>query len=1116
MKHLQSLYAENVTEDDLCADVEGCLDKATRRCLIPRHPQAPTVKPLPQCLACVMAKAQRRNTEATQSKPNPVKADALTRGNLAPGEAISIDHYESSVRGRLPNTQGREGEHRQYCGGTIFVDHASRFVAVHHQVSLDAAETLLSKRAFELDARRCGVEISTYHADNNVFDSKQFTAELQARGQYADFSGVGAHHQNGIAERAIRSVVTSARAMMIHASHHWPEQFNYELWPFALSYAAWLHNHTPQASNKLAPAEIFCGTNLECMLLRRARVWGCPTYVLDPRLQDGKKIPKWDPRARRGQFLGFSKDHSSSIGIIRNLRTGYVTPQYHVVYDETFSTVEADEVIADDPVWMDLIRFGREHVFEGEPVEEKDLPRLHPDWLSDAERARLPRNRRHRQPVEQPVDDSDSDDSDPGVVAAIPPAPNIVDIPIVPDDAFIQVQDDGFVDQGEDGFAEQGEPEFVQQGEPEFVQQGEPLQEDEGSSSDSDSSQPSIATRRSDRVRRPNPRYVGGEWATQVNGILRRRLYNYSTYLPIELRTIMGIKWHMTVEDPVGQTFASFHVVASDPYTGEIGYQHPFALQARTNADEPSIREVLQLPAGPEKAGWDYAMDLELHELQQKGTFEFCNREEAQGQVIPSTWVFRRKFKPDGSFSKLKARFCVRGDLQKDVEGETFAPVVDWGTLRLVFSLAIAHNLHTTQIDFKNAFVQAPLSDPIYLELPPGKWRTDPTYAGKVLRVKKSLYGDRRAPNLWYMHLRRILEKEGFFVSSTDPCLFLRDDCLVVVYVDDCIITTKDVSVANRLLERFKDVHNLDFTREGDLAAYLGVSIAHNNDGTLTLTQPALTRRIVEALGLRDSRPVPTPVVEPLGRCLDQPEPTNEFNYRSVVGMLNYLANSTRLDISFAVHQCARFSSNPRLPHEIALKRIGRYLAGTLDNGLIIRPDKSNLAIDCFCDADFAGLWTYEDVQDPTCTRSRTGYLLTVGGTPIVWSSRLQTETALSTMEAEYIALSTAMRALLPMRNTQHEILSTFFARESQNVSTISSVWEDNQSTLILANATNPPRLTPRSKHIAIKYHWFRDYLSPDTIQVKAISTMEQKANILTKPLVREKFLTDRLLTMGW
>jgi hypothetical protein len=126
--------------------------------------------------------------------------------------------------------------------------------------------------------------------------------------------------------------------MLLHLQIHWPNKFNTKLWPFALSYTAWLYNHIPK-SNGLAPIEIFCGTRTSCDYLRRARVFGCPVYVLDPRLQDGKKIPKWEPRARRGQFLGFSAAHSTSVGLIRNINSNHVSPQFHFVADPRFETV---------------------------------------------------------------------------------------------------------------------------------------------------------------------------------------------------------------------------------------------------------------------------------------------------------------------------------------------------------------------------------------------------------------------------------------------------------------------------------------------------------------------------------------------------------------------------------------------------------------------------------------------------------------------------------------------------------------------------------------------------------------------------------------------------------
>jgi len=141
----------------------------------------------------------------------------LKISDLQPGSRVSIDQYESSVRGRLATTKGRESFGHKYAGGTIFCDHASGFIHCSHQVSLRAADTLISKRAFERVAKSCGVKIKNYHGDNGIFKSKEFTEFLTKSDQELQFSGVGAHHQNGVAERSIRIVTAKARTMMQHA-----------------------------------------------------------------------------------------------------------------------------------------------------------------------------------------------------------------------------------------------------------------------------------------------------------------------------------------------------------------------------------------------------------------------------------------------------------------------------------------------------------------------------------------------------------------------------------------------------------------------------------------------------------------------------------------------------------------------------------------------------------------------------------------------------------------------------------------------------------------------------------------------------------------------------------
>eukprot|EP00977_Amphora_coffeiformis_P019172 scaffold6982_cov86-Amphora_coffeaeformis.AAC.2 len=214
---------------------------------------------------------------------------------------------------------------------------------------------LCSYDAFEREAALCGFSIKKYRTDNGIFTSKDYRQAL-AEGQSATRSAVGAHHQNGVAEANIGRVQRMARAMLLHLRLHWPDEFSPDLWPFALDYAVYIYNHVPRKGKAGAPSpiEFFCGAKVGCRPLRRLRVFGCPPYVLDPRLQDGKKIPKWEPRSRQGQFLGFSKEHATTIGLIRNTRTGYISPQFHVVYDEQFTTVTSDSSIDLQEHWIDL------------------------------------------------------------------------------------------------------------------------------------------------------------------------------------------------------------------------------------------------------------------------------------------------------------------------------------------------------------------------------------------------------------------------------------------------------------------------------------------------------------------------------------------------------------------------------------------------------------------------------------------------------------------------------------------------------------------------------------------------------------------------------------------
>eukprot|EP00733_Pompholyxophrys_punicea_P000483 Pompholyxophrys_punicea_v1_NODE_136_length_3267_cov_3.636364.p3 type:complete len:181 gc:universal NODE_136_length_3267_cov_3.636364:718-176(-) len=180
---------------------------------------------------------------------------------------------------------------------------------------------------------------------------------------------------------------------------------------------------------------------------------------------------------------------------------------------------------------------------------------------------------------------------------------------------------------------------------------------------------------------------------------------------------------------------------------------------------------------------------------------------------------------------------------------------------------------------------------------------------------------------------------------------------------------------------------------------------------------------------------------------------------------------------------------------------------------MIIAPTH-DLSLDLYADADFAGLWNSETRDDPISVKSRSGYLVTLGGTPVVWSSKLQTEIALSTQEAEYIALSTGMRELIPLHRLIAELAESL-GIEREQVSKVSAVWEDNQAALQLASS-GLPKMTPRTKHIAVKYHWFKSKLQPGQVEFRKIDTKIQKADIFTKGLDIRPFAEKRKLMIGW
>ena len=260
-----------------------------------------------------------------------------------PGECTSMDAMTSTSPGLIPQMSGFLTK-RKFSAATIFVDHASSYGYVFLQENQTLETTLEAKASYERHASTFGIRIKSYHADNGRFADAKFHKIINNCNQQLTFCGVGAHHQNGIVERRIRTLTDSTRTLLAHTLHQWPKSLinkcvSPTLWPFALKYVNEKYNTYTFDKFGLSPLMKFSRTKTDFLYTKDEHTFGCPAFVLNSDLQVGNKIPKWDNRVRVGIYLGKLPHHAGSVGMILNLETGHISPQYHVLYDDDFTTV---------------------------------------------------------------------------------------------------------------------------------------------------------------------------------------------------------------------------------------------------------------------------------------------------------------------------------------------------------------------------------------------------------------------------------------------------------------------------------------------------------------------------------------------------------------------------------------------------------------------------------------------------------------------------------------------------------------------------------------------------------------------------------------------------------
>nr|CAN65058.1 hypothetical protein VITISV_008902 [Vitis vinifera] len=432
----------------------------------------------------------------------------------------------------------------------------------------------------------------------------------------------------------------------------------------------------------------------------------------------------------------------------------------------------------------------------------------------------------------------------------------------------------------------------------------------------------------------------------------------------------------------------------------------------------------------------------------------------------------------NGIIIRNKARLVAQGFNQEegiDYE-ETFAPVARLEAIRMLLAFACFKYFVLYQMDVKSAFLNGFINEEVYVEQPPGFQSFN--FPNNVFRLKKALYGLKQAPRAWYERLSKFLLKKGFKMGKIDTTLFIKTKdngmLLVQIYVDDIIFGATNVS----LCEEFSKCMHSEFEMSmmGELNFFLGLQIKQLKEGTF-INQAKYIRDLLKRFNMKEAKTMKTPMSSSIKLDMDEKgKPINSTMYRGMIGSLLYLTAS-RPDIMYSVCLCARFQSCPKESPLSAVKRILRYLKGTMDIGLWY-PKGDNFELIGYSDADFAGCKVER--------KSTSGTL------------RSKIRVALSTAEAEYIAVGLCCEQILWMKQTLSDFNLIF-----EHV----PIKCDNTSTI---NISKNPVQHSRTKHMEIRHHFLRDHAQKGDITLEFVSTKDQLADIFTKPLNEEQFVDIR------
>ncbi|CAL9028009.1 unnamed protein product, partial [Prunus brigantina] len=458
---------------------------------------------------------------------------------------------------------------------------------------------------------------------------------------------------------------------------------------------------------------------------------------------------------------------------------------------------------------------------------------------------------------------------------------------------------------------------------------------------------------------------------------------------------------------------------------------------AMPELDEPSSYRVARY--SPE---WIIAMQEEISALNTQGTWTLVPPPPGVN-IVGSKWIYKVKRNSDGSVSR--------------------------------------------QLDVKNAFLHGDLEEEVYMKQPQGF--EDSTHPQYVCKLRKSLYGLKQAPRAWNAKFTGYLPAIGFKASQSDPSLFVKKEgseiVILLLYVDDIILTGSSTSLVQTTIEELSSV--FEMKDMGQLTYFLGLQISYLSTGSIFVSQQKYAKELLAKAGMTTCKACSTPCKPHTQVLQTEGEPLKDPSlYRSIVGTLQYLT-FTRPDLAYSVNAVCQYMTNPSETHFLLVKRILRYIQGTMEYGITFSP--GDMHLHAYSDADWAG--------DPSTRRSTTGFVVFIGSNPVSWQSKKQGSVSRSSTEAEYRALANTAADIAWVRQVLADL--------HEYLPEPPLLFCDNLSALALSS--NPVQHS-RIKHLDIDFHFIRERVQRRDIMVQYIPTEEQIADVFTKGLYGPVFVT--------